>query len=315
MASGWSVRDIPDQTGRLAVVTGATGGLGLETALALAEAGAEVILTGRDATKGEAALARIRAARPRAAARFDLLDLASLGSVAGFVARLVAEGRPIDLLVNNAGVMALPTRRTTADGFEAQFGTNHLGHVALTLQLLALLGRGRAARVVTVSSLAHRRGRIDFADLQSMRYDPWAAYAQSKLANLMSAFELQRRSAAAGWGLRSVAAHPGWATTGLIASGPGAGGRLPPVWRLAGLAAPIFAQDAAAGALPILFAATAAQAEGGGYYGPQGFGEMKGRPGPARIAPQARDAAVAARLWDVSLDLVGLRPATAPEAA
>ena len=315
MAGGWSVRDIPDQTGRRAVVTGATGGLGLETALALAGAWAEEILAGRDATKGAAALARIRAVHPRAAVRFDLLDLASLASVAAFAARLVAEGRALDLLVNNAGVMALPTRRTTADGFEAQFGTNHLGHVALTLPLLALLRRAPAARVVMVSSLAHRRGRIDFADLQSRRYAPWAAYAQSKLANLMFAFELQRRSAAAGWGLRSVAAHPGWATTGLIASGPGAGGRLPLVWQLAGLAAPVFAQGSAPGALPILFAATAAQAEGGGYYGPQGFGEMKGPPGPARIAPQARDAAVAARLWDVSLDLVGLRTTTAPEAA
>jgi NAD(P)-dependent dehydrogenase (short-subunit alcohol dehydrogenase family) len=193
LAKAWSVKDIPDQTGRRAVVTGATGGLGYETALALAGAGAEVILAGRNAAKGRDALARIEAAYPGAAGRFELLDLASLASVAAFAARLAAEDRALDLLVNNAGVMALPVRRITADGFEAQFGTNHLGHFALTLQLLALLGRGRAARVVTVSSLAHRRGRIDFADLQSMRYDPWAAYARSKLANLMFALELQRR--------------------------------------------------------------------------------------------------------------------------
>ncbi len=307
MAGEWSLRDIPDQHGRRAVVTGATGGLGYEIALALAGAGAEVVLAGRNAAKGRDALARIGAAHPGAAVRFELLDLASLASVAAFAERLAGEGRPLDLLVNNAGVMSYPTRRTTSDGFEAQFGTNHLGHFALTLRLLPLLRRGHAARVVTVSSLAHRQGAIRFDDLQTQRYQPRTAYAQSKLANLMFALELQRRSAAQGWGVTSIAAHPGWSATDIIASGPGAEGRQPAFWRLALLAMPFFAQPAAQGALPILFAATSPQAQGGAYYGPQGFAEVKGPPGAARVAPQARDTNAAARLWAVSEQLVGLR--------
>ena len=311
MASTWSVRDIPDQGGRRAVVTGATGGLGLETALALAGAGAEVILAGRNAARGRDALARIQQRHAGAAVRFELLDLARLADVAAFAARLATEDRPLDLLVNNAGIMALPTRQTSAAGFEAQFATNHLGHFALTLRLLGLLRRGRAARVVSVSSLAHRRGAIHFDDLQSQHYAPWTAYAQSKLANLMFALELQRRSTAQGWGVLSNAAHPGWATTDLIANGPGAAGRQALLWRLSQLAVPVFGQSPAAGALPILFAATAPGAEPGGYYGPQGMGEMKGPPGPAKIAPQARDAAAASRLWQVSESLAGLHPAAA----
>ena len=306
---------MPDQTGRRAVVTGATGGLGYETALALAGAGAEVILAGRNAAKGRDALARIKGAHPNAAVRFELLDLASLASVAAFAERMEAEGRALDLLVNNAGVMAYPTRRTTADGFEAQFGTNHLGHFALTLRLLALLRRGHAVRVVTVSSIAHRGGAIDFDDLQMQRYAPWKAYAQSKLANLMFALELQRRSVAEGWGVTSIAAHPGWSSTDLIDNGPGAAGRQSLIWQMSKLVMPLFAQAAAPGALPILFAATAPQAKGGAYYGPLRLGEMKGPPGPARIAPQAGSTEVAARLWDESERLVGLRDVVAPRVA
>jgi NAD(P)-dependent dehydrogenase (short-subunit alcohol dehydrogenase family) len=313
---GWSVQDIPDQRGRRAVVTGAAGGLGFATASALAGAGADVILAGRNAQKGQAALARIRAAHPHAAVRFELLDLASLAAIAAFAARLAAEERPIDLLINNAAVMALPARRTTADGFELQFGTNHLGHFALTLRLLPLLRRGRAPRVVTVSSLAHHRGVIRFDDLQLHDYAPWRAYAQSKLANLMFAFELQRRSAAQGWGVQSMAAHPGWASTGIIANGPlAAGGGSVWLYRVARLVWPVIAQSAAAGALPILFAATAPQARGGAYYGPQRRGETAGPPGPARVAVPATDRAAAARLWEVSADLVGLREATGMRAA
>ena len=317
MAGHWTERDIPDQRGRCAIVTGATGGLGYATARALAGAGAEVILAARNGARGAQALDRIRAAVPAAVVRFELLDLGSLAAVAAFAERLESAGRPVDLLVNNAGVMAYPTRRATADGFEAQFGTNHLGHFALTLRLIPLLRRGQDARVVTVSSLAHRRGAIRFDDLQSTRYVPWAAYAQSKLANLMFALELQRRSVAQGWGIASIAAHPGLSATDIVANGPGSGsGRAAGLLtRASGLLLPLVAQSAGRGALPILYAATAPQARGGAYYGPLGLREMRGPPGEARIMPQALNTAVAARLWDVSLELVALRGQAALTAA
>lgn len=313
MTNAWSPRDIPDQTGRRTVVTGATGGLGYETALALAGAGAEVILAGRNAAKGTAAVRRIEAAHPAAPVRFELLDLASLASVAAFAARIAAEDRAVHVLVNNAAVMALPARQTTADGFEAQFGTNYLGHFALTLRLLPWL---RGGRVVNVSSLAHRRARIAFDDLQLRAYSPWGAYGQSKLAMLMFAFELQRRSEANGWGVLGNAAHPGWAATNIIANGPLARGGLG-AWkyRIAQVVWPFLAQSAAAGAWPVLFAATAPQAQGGGYYGPQNRPETKGPPGPARVAPQAQDVAAAARLWEASEQLVGWRAQDAARAA
>ena len=204
----WSLAQIPPQRGRLAVITGATGGLGYETALALAGAGAEVLVTGRNAEKGRIAIERIKRAVPSANARFESLDLASLASIRAFAASMTANGQPLDLLVNNAGVMDLPTRRLTEDGFEMQFGTNHLSHFALTGLLLPLLRKAQAPRVVNVSSLAHRGGKIDFDNLQGERkYRPWAAYEQSKLANLLFTFELQRRSDAHGWGLMSNAAH------------------------------------------------------------------------------------------------------------
>ena len=299
--NNWTTKDIPSQTGKLAVITGATGGLGFETALALAGANAEVILTGRNAQKGQDALRRIRAEYPHAKLRFEALDLASLASVADLSRRLNAEARPIDLLINNAGVMALATRQVTADGFEKQLGTNYLGHFALTAQLLPLL---RGSRVVNLSSIAHRNGRIDFDDLQGkQRYRPWTIYAQSKLAMLMFALELQRRSDAEGWGITSIAAHPGWARTELIANGPGTQGIQGMVTRLL---IPLFSHSAADGALPILFAATAPEAKASGYYGPNGFYEMKGPVAAARIMPQASDAAVAARLWDVAAKLTGV---------
>src|SRR5260370_19089402 len=197
----WTVNDIPTQTGKLAIVTGATGGLGYETALGLARAGAEVVLAGRNREKGRVAVDKIMRALPVAKARVQMLDLASLASVRAFAAEMVAKGRPLDMLINNAGVMDLPTRRLTADGFEMQFGTNHLSHFALTGLLLSLLRSTRSPRVVNVSSLAHRGGKIDFNNLQAeRRYERWAAYQQSKLANLLFTFELQRRSDAHGWG-------------------------------------------------------------------------------------------------------------------
>lgn len=296
----WTTKDIPSQTGKLAIITGATGGLGFETALALAGAGAEVILTGRNAQKGQDALRRIRAEHPQAKVRFEALDLTSLAAIAEFSNHRNAEGRAIDMLINNAGVMALPARQVTADGFEMQLGTNYLGHFALTARLLPML---RGARVVSLSSIAHRRGRIDFDDLQgARRYSAWRVYAQSKLAMLMFPLELQRRSDAKGWGITSIAAHPGWARTELIANGPGAKGFL---GVMSQFVAPFFSHSAAAGALPILFAATAPEAKAAGYYGPGGFQEMKGPVAPAQIMPQASDAAVAARLWDVSAQLTG----------
>jgi NAD(P)-dependent dehydrogenase (short-subunit alcohol dehydrogenase family) len=294
----WSLADIPPQTARRAIVTG-TGGLGYETALALAAAGATVILAGRNETKGRGSVVRILNLQPHARISFERLDLASLASIAGFAAQMEAVREPIDLLVNNAGVMAPPRRETTADGFELQFGTNHLGHFALTARLLPLLRAGASPRVTTVSSGAHHAGRIDFDDLQwRRRYRPWPAYSQSKLANLLFALELQRRSDEAGWGLMSDAAHPGYARTELIANGPGLGSLMSRVGGV--LIAPWASQSAADGALPQLFAATAPDARPGGYYGPSRLMELVGPPAPARISRAAQDRAVASRLWEVS---------------
>jgi NAD(P)-dependent dehydrogenase (short-subunit alcohol dehydrogenase family) len=301
--SGWSAADIPPQTGRTAVITGATGGLGYETALALAGAGATVVLTGRNDIKGRNALERIRAHYPSADVSYETLDLASLASVADFAGRFAISRPSLDLLINNAGVMALPKRRMTQDGFEMQLGANYLGHYALTAGLLPQLRRGFRPRVVNLSSLAHRSGAIDFDDLQSERsYRPMRAYRQSKLATLMFALELQRRSDAAGWGLMSNAAHPGAARTDLIANGPGASSL---AGRLGRLLLPYISHSAAAGALPTLFAATSPDARAGGYYGPDWF-ELKGPPVEAKIAPQAKDEAVAAMLWEVSATLTGV---------
>jgi len=299
--TGWSTADIPSQDGKTAVITGATGGLGYQTALALAGAGAAVVLTGRNDAKGQDAIQRIRGQFPDAKISYETLDLASLASVAGFAARFAAAHASLDLLINNAGVMALPKRQTTADGFEMQFGTNYLGHYALTAHLLPLLRRGNQPRVVNLSSLAHRSGAIDFDDLQGAKsYNPFKAYCQSKLAMLMFALELERRSNAAGWGLLSNAAHPGYALTDLIANGPGTRGLL---GQLGKILQPFASHSAAEGALPTLFAATSPEAQPGGYYGPNWFYELKGPPEPAKIMPQAKDAAAAARLWDTSAAL------------
>lgn len=305
---GWNASDIPSQRGRCAVVTG-TGGLGYEDALALACAGAEVIIAGRNAAKGADAVARIRSHEPNANVRFEWLDLADIHSVRAFGARLRAERDSLDLLVNNAAVMTPRTRQLTADGFELQFGTNHLGHFALTAELLPLLRKGVQPRVVTVSSVAARSGAIAFDNLQAeRRYEPMPIYSQSKLANLMFAFELQRRSRAFGWGITSVAAHPGVSRTDLI---PNGAGRM----SLPGLARTalwFLFQPAAQGALPTLFAATSPDIVPGGYYGPDKFGETRGSPSVARVPPQADDDAVASRLWDVSARLTGASFATEP---
>jgi NAD(P)-dependent dehydrogenase (short-subunit alcohol dehydrogenase family) len=299
-----TVADIPPQIGKFAIVTGATGGLGFETALALALAGAEVVLAGRNPETGSIAVQKILSSLSYAKVRFQRLDLASLSSIRAFAEEISARGTPLDLLVNNAGVMALPVKRLTEDQFEMQFGTNHLGHFALTGLLLPLLRRAEAARVVNVSSIAHRHGKIDFDNLQAEHsYRSWPAYQQSKLANLLFTFELQTRSDLAGWRVMSNAAHPGFARTDLIAKGPGAGG----IMGVAGIILRPLSHSAVAGALPTLFAATAPEAEPKGYYGPKGFYELIGPVAPAYVAPQATKTAVARKLWEVSEKLTGVR--------
>lgn len=304
----WNVERIPSQRRKLAIVTGATSGIGAETALALAGAGARVILASRNAAKGAEVLEWIRGIHPLANVGFEILDLASLASVQDFAERIAWEESRIDLLVNNAGVMAIPDRMVTEDGFEMQLGANYLGHFALTLRLLPRLMAAPAPRVVTVSSLAHRGGRIHFDDLQlESGYTPWKAYCQSKLATLIFALELESRARAQGWELMSNAAHPGFARTGLQSAGPQMGRSGPGLLqRFARVLEPFLSHSAAEGALPTLLAATAPDAEGGMMYGPDGFHEMKGAPHRARILDHALDRDVAARLWEVSEQLTGV---------
>lgn len=298
----WTAADIPSQKGRSAIVTGA-GGLGFEVALALAQAGADIVIAGRNPDKGAAAVTRIQQQVPSASIRFEQVDLADLSSIMAFGERLRAQQDTLDLLINNAGVMVPPRRLETADGFELQFGTNYLGHFALTGLLMPLMRNGRDARVVTVSSIAAREGAIDFDDLNARRtYKPMVAYNQSKLACLMFALELQRRSEAGGWGITSIGAHPGIARTDLLHNAPG---RFSAVGLTRSLLWFLF-QPVAQGALPLLHAATAPQAHGGDYYGPDRLLETRGWPAPAKIPPQALDTGVSARLWDISTALVGL---------
>jgi NAD(P)-dependent dehydrogenase (short-subunit alcohol dehydrogenase family) len=298
----WTASDIPSQRGRTAVVTG-TGGLGLEDALALARAGADVIIAGRNPSKGAAAVKRISESIPSARVTFEMLDLGNLESIEAFGVRLRDSRESLDLLINNAAVMTPPKRLATADGFELQFGTNYLGHFALTAQLLPLLRKGDQPRVVTLSSVAARGGSIDFDDLNAKQsYKPMMAYGQSKLACLMFALELQRRSDAGGWGVRSVAAHPGISRTDLLPNGAGA-------WSAPGLARRLLwflFQPAARGALPTLFAATSPHAQGGAYYGPDKLGETRGYPSAARVPAPAEDRHDATRLWIASETLTGV---------
>lgn len=299
--AGWITAKMAPQNGRAAVVTG-TGGLGLETALQMVRAGGAVIVAGRSPQKGADAVARIRHEVPAAMVRFEQVDLACLKSVAKFGARLRDQQGSLDLLVNNAAVMMPPQRQETADGFELQLGTNYLGHYALTAHLLPLLRLGRGARVVSLSSIAARGGVIQFDDLQSLRaYHPMRAYSQSKLACLMFALELQRRSGQEGWGITSIAAHPGISRTDLLHNGPGK-------MSIHGLARSLLwflFQPVPQGALPTLFAAASPDARGGGYYGPAGMGELRGLPAAAKLPPQAADVDGAERLWRMSEELAG----------
>ncbi|HEV2030391.1 MAG TPA: oxidoreductase [Candidatus Dormibacteraeota bacterium] len=301
MTGKWTAEEIHDQHGRTAIVTGANSGLGCIVARELARRGAKVIVASRDKAKGAEAARAITAAYPSSTVEAAQLDLANLSSIRAFADRIRAGNDHIDLLINNAGVMAAPYRRT-ADGFELQFGTNHLGHFALTGLILPLLYEPRDARVVTVSSNNHKAGQMRFDDLQGeRRYSRWGAYAQSKLANLLFAFELDRRLKGRGWRLISVAAHPGYSATNLQLSGP------PPYERLVmRLSNRLFAQSAEMGALPLLYAATAPDLPGGSHVGPDGAGEIRGYPVLVEATKRANDEDAARRLWEISERLTGV---------
>ena len=300
MSSNWTTADIPDQSGRVAIVTGANTGLGFHTAAALADKGAHVVLAVRNLDKGKDAVAKIKADSPNAVVALQQLDLTSLEAIREAAEEIKAAHQRIDLLINNAGVMWTP-KDTTKDGFELQFGTNHLGHFTFDGLLLERLLPVEGSRVVTVSSQGHRTGRINFDDLQSERkYGRHAAYAQSKLANLMFTYELQRRLAAKGAPTIAVAAHPGGSNTELTRNVPGVvRAPLEAVWGLV-------TQGADMGALPTLRAATDPNVQGGQYYGPDGIGEQRGHPKLVQSSKRSHDAAVQRRLWEVSEELTGV---------
>ncbi len=297
----WTVNDIPDQTGKVIVVTGANSGLGYEGSLALARQGAHVALACRNMEKGETAVNQIRQQVPDASLKLMALDLADLASIRQFAQDFRASHDRLDVLINNAGIMAIPYRQT-ADGFEMQFGVNHLGHFALTGQLIDLITQTDNSRVVTVSSNLHKQGKIDFENLNSERdYSKWGAYNNSKLANLLFAYELQRRLAASGSKTISAAAHPGYASTNLQSGDSSWLQKL-----MLGLGNVILAQSAAMGALPTLYAATMPDVQGGDYYGPGGMGEMRGHPVKAQSSEASHDEATAVKLWQVSEELTGV---------
>jgi NAD(P)-dependent dehydrogenase (short-subunit alcohol dehydrogenase family) len=303
MGDAWEPDRIPDQTGRIAVVTGANSGLGLVIARELARKGARVVMACRNLDKGHAAVDAIRSEVPDAQLQLDELDLASLASVQSFAERFKNTHDGLDLLLNNAGVMAAP-RRHTADGFELHLGTNHLGHFALTNLLLPLMEGREDARVVTLSSNAHKTVRgIAFDNLNGdRRYFRWNAYGQSKLANLLFALELDRRLRAQGSAVKSLAAHPGYAATNLQSAAAPLADRL--VMKVANA---VVAQSDEMGALPVLYAATEPGLEGGTYVGPDGIAEQRGHPKVVRPNRAARNEETARRLWDVSADLTAVR--------
>ena len=308
----WTTANIPDQTGRVALVTGATSGLGELTARVLAGRGAHVLLATRSIERTEDTVARIRRDVPEATLEHVPLDLADLASVAEAAERVRRRHDRLDVLVANAGVLATPLQRT-ADGFEWQVGVNHLGHQALIADLLGLVLATSGSRVVLVSSLSHRLGRIGLDDLHwhHRRYRRWEAYATSKLANLLYAFELQHRFEAAGDDTIAVAAHPGYARTALLTAGPTAGGGA--LAMLNGVVGRVgnqlVAQPPQAGVLPQLYAATAPDVAGGSYWGPSGLGEFRGEVAPARASHRARDRELARALWDLSEEQTGVRHA------
>nr|WP_294914159.1 SDR family oxidoreductase [uncultured Neokomagataea sp.] len=301
--------------GKTALITGSTGGLGFETAVSLAARGASVIISGRSLEKGRTALEQLRYRVPAAQARFEVLDLASLASIADFAGTLRAQGDPLHFLANNAGVMAPAQRLTTKDGFELQFGTNHLGHFALTGRLLPLLAKGEA-RIMTVASLAAKRGVLPFGDLNARhRYQAFERYRQSKLANLLFALELDRRARNAPWPIHSRAAHPGWAASNIMTNNAALDRHSTFVTRAARhtlrrVGWKVFTfmgQDVAQGAEPLLYALTSPNAQDGAYYGPKDREERRGPPAEAFIPPQAHDLETARRLWTVSETMTGVK--------
>jgi NAD(P)-dependent dehydrogenase (short-subunit alcohol dehydrogenase family) len=312
MSQKWTIDQVPSQAGKRILITGANSGVGYYAAVELARRGATILFASRDRARGEAALRQLAldAAGPESAAQAAellVLDLASLASVHQVAEAELARGLALDVLIDNAGVMAPATRRETADGFELQFGTNVLGHFALTCLLKPALERAAAGRVVTLASIAHKRGRIAFDDLQSERsYNPRAAYNQSKLADLMFCFELERRLRAAGSRIASIAVHPGVAQTRIVRIGSGQGFAKVMEDTIAS-AIGLLLNTGPQGALPTVFAATSAEAKGGAYYGPQGLLEARGGDvGPAAIAPQALDVDVQRQLWSVCTQLTGV---------
>ena len=299
----WTTDQIPDQTGRIIAITGATSGLGLVCAQTLAARGAELVLAVRNTANGETVAAGIRARHPSAKITVSALDLASLASIAEFGRRAEATLPRLDVLMNNAGLGMQPERHTTRDGFEQQFGTNHLGHFALTAHLIPTLLRAPAPRVIPVASMAHRRGKIAWDDLQTERpYDGRVAYNQSKLANLMFGLELAARATEQESRLASIPAHPGFSMTGFIKATDMPGYKQ----AVANLAGILLGQSAAAGAEPQLYAATMPDATNGEYWGPSGFLEIRGKPARGRVWPHAADRADWQRLWQVSEELTGL---------
>jgi NAD(P)-dependent dehydrogenase (short-subunit alcohol dehydrogenase family) len=300
----WRPREMPPQEGRLAIVTGANSGIGYQAARYLSRAGATVILACRNREKGEAARAKIAAEDPSAKVEMRILDVADLDSVRRFATEFLREDKPLDLLINNAGVMAIPERRTTPQGFEMQFGTNHLGHFALTGLLLPALLRQPNSRVVTVASIAHKGGRLNFDDLNAERgYDPRGAYQQSKLANLVFGLEFDRRLRGRSANTASVIAHPGVAVTNIVSNGMGTGLK----GRIVNSLLPFVAQSDDRGSWPLLYAATSPEAHGGGYYGPDGIAEIKGTPVKVKPKPHALDPVAGKRLWEISEMLTGVR--------
>jgi NAD(P)-dependent dehydrogenase (short-subunit alcohol dehydrogenase family) len=297
----WTADRIADQSGRTFIVTGGSSGLGFETTRQLAAHGGRVVLAARSQAKGRDAVARITAAQPGAPIEFRALDLADLDSVRAFAAALLADGIGVDVLINNAGVM-YPPRRLSPQGFESQFATNHLGHFALTGLLFDTIRHGQDPRVVTVSSGEHRGGSIHFGDLTGEKsYSPRAFYQQSKLANVLFGLELDRRVHAAGIGVRSVLAHPGYADTSLQSTGPTGLAK-----QLMKVSNRLIAQSAAMGALPQLYAATDPAAESGRFYGPGGLAELRGFPAEVQPAAAARNEETAQQLWEVSEQLTGV---------
>ena len=299
MTPKWRLEQIPDQSGRTAVVTGANSGLGLETSRELARAGARVVMACRNTVKGETAAAEISKDVADAQLQVAELDLSDLASVRQFASGLDATA--FDLLINNAGIMMTPEEKT-ADGFELQIGTNHLGHFALTGLLLARLGKGADPRVVTLSSIEHKGGHIHLDDLDLENgYAPRKAYQQSKLANASFGLELDRRLRAASSPIKSVLAHPGYSDTNLQSTGPTG-----PMKAILAVSNKLLAQGAAEGAHPTLYAATAPDVEGGDYYGPDGFQEMRGRPTKVRVIAEGRDPEMARALWELSEERTGV---------